>query len=99
MSRRLVTIAEYPAGRPKPGVDKTRRHLARAFDPFIIGRKDHTMTIVVTDWEARRSGASITLKGKDAAGNALKTTVSRIFKDGAKTIAAATDRGARYELA
>lgn len=94
MSRRFVLTVTFRAGRPKPGVDKVRRHLARPFS-LRFGRKSHTM---VTDWNAKRSGASITLTGRDGANKPIKLTIREIASRGGKRIALATD-GSTYELA
>lgn len=76
--------------------DKSERRLARLASRLQPRRKGLPMT-TITDWNAKRSGASITVAGKDGA-KPVKLSIREIAKRAGKTIATALD-GTSYELA
>lgn len=97
MSQRFIMLPFHQAG-AKAGIDKAKRYMARLANRFTPRRKDHTV-IKLNDWKARRSGASITITGKDEAGNARKITTQAIDARKGKPPLAVTSDGMQYELA
>lgn len=95
MSRRILE-QWMPAMRVKPAPNKSERALARLAPVSTPRRKACTMT-TITDWKAKRSGASITLTGKASAGD-VKLSIKEIASRAGKIIALGND-GTNYELA
>jgi hypothetical protein len=76
---------------------KFERRLARLAPQFNPSRKDYLMNTTITDWKGARSGAGITIAGKDAAGNPVKVSVTTIVPRKGKVLGIAAG-GQTYEL-